>query len=171
MIGVEVKSRKQLNSWSCGPASLRTIFHFYGVNVSEQELIDDGDIGEEGTGFQTMRMLARKHNFSFYSAHKGTLNDIKKWLSLNTPILICYQHHELTPNGNNGHYSVVYGIDNYFVHIADPSNYFEGDLKKFTGPKKITIEKFLNHWWELDHGTKVKRWYAIIKPSKKKNEN
>ena len=166
MINVEVKARKQLNSWSCGPASLRTIFHFYGVNVSEQELIDDGDIGEEGTGFQTMRMLTRKYGFSFYSAHKGSLDDIKKWLSKGIPILVCYQEGE--PNGNNGHYSVVNGIDDSFIHIADPSNYFEGDLKKFAEPRKITIEKFLNHWWEIDHGTKVRRWYSIIKPSKKR---
>lgn len=165
MINIEVKARKQKTNYTCGPASLRTIFHFYGVNVSEQELIDDGDIGEEGTGFQTMRMLARKNKFSFYSAHKGNLESIKKWLSRNIPILVCYQEGE--PNGDNGHYAVLHGIDEKFIHIADPSNYFEGDMKKFTEPRKITIEKFLNHWWELDHGTKVKRWYAIIRPKKK----
>jgi hypothetical protein len=37
-----VRARKQRTSWTCGPASLRSIFFHYGLTVSEKELVQEG---------------------------------------------------------------------------------------------------------------------------------
>ena len=163
-----LKSRKQKTNYTCGPASLRTIFNYYGVKVSEEELILLGDIGEEGTDFQTMKYLAHEYGFSFYGRTATNIDDIKKYLNKKIPVLVCYQMGE--NNGNNGHYSVVYDLDDSFVYLADPANWTEGDKKKYSENRKMRIDTFIEHWWE-DEGTKiVKLWLAIIKP-RKVNEN
>lgn len=161
---IKMRARKQNTNYTCGPAALRSIFLFYGVAVNEKELVDFGDIGENGTGFSTMRQLAHEYGFSFYAKHMGTLNDLKRLLDKQQPVLVCYQEGE--PNGKNGHYAVIHGYDDTFLNIADPSNYFEGNHNPFADPRKVTIEKFMSHWWEIDNGQKIKRWYAIIQPRK-----
>ena len=118
-----VRPRKQRTSWTCGPASLRTIFNHYGVKVSERELVDEGSIGKDGTCIKTMRMLARRHGFTFYSKLNATTDDLKYWLLKEIPVLVCYQDWG-APNGNNGHYAVVSGISRTHVRIADPSNHW-----------------------------------------------
>jgi len=161
MILSNVKSRPQKTDFSCGPASLRSIFYYYGVSVSEKELIDFGNIGEEGTDFATMRKLANEYGFSFWSTYKGTIEDLKRWLNKKIPVLVCYQLGN--PSGHNGHYSIVYGIDNKYIWLSDPSNYYEGDGKKFTENRKMTIKKFMKHWFEYDNGIKYQKWFSIIK--------
>ena len=157
-----VKPVRQRTNWTCGVGALRTVFHFYSVNVSEKELCTIGVIGEEGTGFSTMRMLAREYGFSFWATSNGNINKVKRWLSKNIPVLVCWQLG--TPNGKNGHYSVITGIDDRFVTIADPSNYMEDELGKFAITKKMTIKKFVKHWFEVDDGITFKKWYAVIRP-------
>ena len=167
---MNLKSCKQKTNHTCGPASLRTIFNYYKVKVSEQELILLGDIGEEGTDFQTMRSLAREFGFSFYSKSNGSLEDIKKYLKKNIPILVCFQSG--SNNGTNGHYSVIFDIDDSFIYLADPANWTQGDKKKYSENRKMLIDTFMEHWWEEENVKVIKRWFGIIRPrSEKVNEN
>lgn len=161
-----IKARKQLTSWSCGPAALRTIFNYYKIKVSEKELILLGDIGREGTDFQTMKNLAKDFEFSFYSKSNGSLEGIKKFLKEGYPVLVCYQMGN-NKSGHNGHYSVMYDIDDSFVYIADPSNWVEGDRKKYSKNIKMRKTTFLEHWWDTDADLptgKVIGWYGVLKP-------
>lgn len=161
----KIKSFKQKTNWSCGPASLRTIFNFYKFKVSEEELISSGDIGEEGTDHKTMRFLARSYGFKFYSKNNSSLKDIEKWLTKGCPIIVNYQLGNL--NGENGHYSVIYGLDKDFIYIADPSNYYEGTKGSFTENKKMEIENFLKRWFDLEElKNERKGWMCIIRPKK-----
>ena len=163
-----VKPRKQLTEFSCGPASLRSLFYFYGLNVSEKELVDFGEIEEDGTDIKTMRKIARAYGFTFYSKTNASLADVQKYLVKNIPVLICYQLG--VPNGKNGHYSVVSGISKDFVQIADPSNFWEGDGKKFANNRKMTTDKFLKAWFDMDNGIKIRKWFAILHPRSKKKK-
>jgi ABC-type bacteriocin/lantibiotic exporter with double-glycine peptidase domain len=167
-----VRPRKQLKMWSCGPGALRTIFYFYGVNVSEKELVDIGDIDEEGTSEHQMRKLSHEYGFSFYGRANGHLKEVSKYLERGIPILICYQDHG-PANGENGHYAVLTGVDKDWVEIADPANYYVGDGQKFAASKKMKKDNFLKRWFEVeidDDGTKLKvrHWFAIIRLRKKK---
>jgi predicted double-glycine peptidase len=160
---MNLRACKQSTNYSCGPAALRTIFNYYKVKVSEKELLLLGDIGEEGTDFKTMKKLSNEFGFTFHSRENGNLEIIKKYINKDIPVLVCYQMGQ--NNGNNGHYSVVYNIDDSFIHLADPSNWIEGDRKKYSENRKMLIDTFLEHWWEEDIKV-IKRWYAIIKPRK-----
>ena len=159
----KVKSLKQRTTYTCGPGTLRTILKFYGINVSEKELVVEGEIEENGTSHAQMKLLARKYNFSFYSKSNATIDNLKKYLKRKVPVIVDYQLGQ--NSGNNGHYSVVYGIDDEYVYLADPSNYIEGDNKKFSTNTKIQIDKFLENWWDPDDNKKeTTHWLCIIKP-------
>ena len=168
MIKIEkVKANRQLKNFTCGPASLRTVFRFYGINVAERDLIDDADIEEDGTSHDQMKLLAHKYGFTFYSKSNATIEDLKKYLFRNNPVIVDYQLG--ANNGDNGHYSVLYGIDDEYVYLADPSNYIEGDNKKFSSDTKIQIDKFLENWWDPDDNkNETRRWLAVLKLKKKK---
>jgi predicted double-glycine peptidase len=157
----KLKARKQRRNYTCGPAALRTIFYFYGYSASEQDLIDEGEIGEEGTSHSTMRFLARKHGFSFYSKTKASIKDIEGWLDRKIPVLVDYQAYGPF-NGNSGHYAVAIGLDAEWIELADPANYTEGDGKKFTENRKIKRSEFLQRWFDTGE-TQVYKWMAIIK--------
>jgi len=159
------RARKQLRNYTCGPASLRSIFYFYGVSVSEQELVEAGEIKEDGTDVPIMRYLARQYGFSFWSKDNATITEMRRWLERKIPVLILYQDWG-PPNGKNGHYAVITGINKDYVEIADPSNYQYADGNKFANTKRMSREVFLRRWFEVEKGIHYRKWFAIIKPSK-----
>ena len=162
-----VKPRKQQKIYTCGPASLRTIFYFYGVRVSEQELVDMGEITEEGTDDTQLRKLAHEYGFSFFGRANGHVKEVSKWIEKGIPILICYQDHG-PADGNSGHYAVLTGIDKDWVDIADPANH---NGTPYARSKRMHKENFMKRWFEdeiQDDGTtqRVRHWFSIIKPKK-----
>lgn len=158
-----IKARKQRLSFSCGPASLRTIFHFYGLSVSEQELIEKGQIQNDGTSHQMMSKLARMYNFKCYSKSNASVEDLEKWIKKGYPVIVNFQLG--IPNGVNGHYAIIYGYDDKFFFLADPANYNEEDGKKFTENNKITRKKFIESWWDNDEkANETSKWYCLIRP-------
>ena len=164
-----VKTRKQRTIYTCGPASLRTIFYFYGIRVSEQELVNMADIGEEGTSEYQMRKLSHEYGFTFFGRANGRLKEVAKFIERGIPILICYQDHGAA-NGENGHYAVLTGVDKDWVEIADPANH-QGTPVAHS--KRMSKDNFLKRWFEDEvsgDGTtlRVRHWFCIIKPKKKR---
>ena len=160
-----VKLRKQRKAYTCGPASLRIIFYYYGHRVSEQELVDFAEIDENGTSEYQMRQLAHKYKFSFYGHANGHLKDVSKYIEKGIPILICYQDYGKI-DGNSGHYAVLTSVDKDWVEIADPANH---NGTPIAHSKRMMKNNFLYRWFEdeiYNDGTKqrIKRWYAIIRP-------
>jgi len=162
----EIKPIRQLTSYTCGLGALRTVFHYYGFDVSEDELKKAGCIDENGTSHQQMRKLANNYNFRFYAKSNATLEDLKKWLKKDCPVIIDYQDYDYGRLGyNNGHYAVAYGIDDNFVYISDPANYNENDKKRFANNKKMEIDNFLKRWYDMDENqNETRRWMVIIRP-------
>jgi predicted double-glycine peptidase len=140
--------------------------NFYGYKVSEKELIHDGDVEEEGTSFEQIRAIAKIHNFTLRTRQHGSFNAIKKLLKKNIPVLVDYQSGSNT--GQDGHYTVVVGLDLFYIWLADSSNYVEGDLKsKFVPINRMRKTTFLEHWWDTDADLptgKVIGWYGVLKP-------
>lgn len=157
-----IKPIVQRTSYTCGPAALRTIFAHYGVKVSERELVEEAEITEDGTGFTQMKQLARSHGFTFREYRNGTINDLRRWLLKDSPVLTSIQDYG-APNGNNGHYVVVVGMSKRYVHLADPANYYEATRPRFAKQKRMSVENFTRRWFDVDDNV-VKGWYAILHP-------
>lgn len=159
-----IKARKQLLSYTCGVASLRTIFYFYKKNISEQELINKGNVKKEGLSHYQMRKLSRLYDFKCYTKSNASVKDLEYWLEQDIPVIVNYQDSESPNNGYNGHYAVLYGYDDNWFYIADPANYYEGDGKKFAANRKIERSNFISRWWDVEENEdESRKWFMIIR--------
>ncbi len=174
-----IKSRKQLTSYTCGIAVLRTIFLYYGKNVHEKTLVKKGSITSDlGTSHKQICYLANLYKFKGYSKRNSNIEEIEGWIRKNVPVIVNYQ--DGNNNGNNGHYSVVIGFNKRWLYLADPSNYYEGDYKKYSNVKRILKSVFLIRWWDIDSKYYIKEnnnlskehiiknWICVIRPKKNK---
>ncbi|MDI6841392.1 MAG: cysteine peptidase family C39 domain-containing protein [Methanothermobacter wolfeii] len=98
----------QARNYTCGPAALATVLQRLGVNTTEDELAGLAGTTEEGT---TMQGLLEASMAKGMNATGMKLN-----ISELTENMIAY-----TINDGTGHYTVINGITNDTIKLADPS--------------------------------------------------
>jgi len=118
---VKVKSWKALRDervvkqdldYSCGAASLATVLNeHYGQAVTEEQLLAAMDTGDFMASFEDMRRALAK--FGFYGA--GFSADYEQLTKLKMPVIVYLKHRKTE------HFSVLRGIDESTVWLADPS--------------------------------------------------
>lgn len=130
---------KQKKDYTCGVASLATLFNFYfGDEVGEQELIDQGlamfpegkraEIKKDGFTMRDLRKIGdQRDGYDFYGLEKVTLEQLSK---MDRPILIY-----LEIDGYK-HFAIFRGIKGDRVFLADPSR----------GNVRMSIDVFLKEW-------------------------
>lgn len=137
--------QETLNASMCGPASLKIVLDYYGLEKSEKELaklcqhnkslgVDDEKIKNtaEGLGFK----VTIKNNSNF--------KDIDKWLDKKVPVIVNwftkgrqdYSESEVS----DGHYSVVTGLDEKFIYLQDP------EIGKI---RKLKRDDFMRVWFDF----------------------
>lgn len=112
----------------CGPASLKMVLAYFGVNKSESALAKLSGAsrlhGVEGPG---LVRAAKQLGFDAFIKDNAKIADIKKYVALKVPIIVDWFSKE------DGHYSVVVGIDSKRVHLQDPEwkRAYSMDIKTF----------------------------------------
>jgi predicted double-glycine peptidase len=119
----------------CGPASLKMVFDYYGVQVSEAEITKiSGATKEKGVSKEGLTKAAKHFGFQVFSKEKSSLSDLKYFIKRKIPVIVDWFFED------EGHYSVVVDIDKKNVVFRDPS---------FKGLRKMPIEKFLRVWFDF----------------------
>lgn len=99
----------------CGPASLKAVLAYYGVNKTEAELARlAGANPEDGTKPLGIARAARALGFQAEVQDNISLGDVKKWLSEGVPVIVDWW------STDEGHYSVVTAIRDGSVYMKDP---------------------------------------------------
>lgn len=130
----------QQRDYSCGSASLATLFNFHlGKEVDEREIIKTLLELNEKKG--TLQKVIERRGFSLldlkhFAEEKGFVSkgfrlDFEDLLSLNLPAIV-----PIIPNGYK-HFVVFKGVKNGRVYLSDPS------VGNITEP----IEKFKKDWY------------------------
>lgn len=120
----------------CGPASLKMVFDYYGVSVSENKIAKvAGATKEKGTSKAGLIKAAKHFGFQVFSKELSSLNDLRYFLKRKIPVIVDWFFED------EGHYSVVVDIDKKNIVLMDPS------LKK--GKKKMSLEKFFRVWFDF----------------------
>jgi predicted double-glycine peptidase len=158
-----MRSRKQRTPYTCGPAALRSIFRYYGVSVPEKELVLLGDVDREGADPEQLRQLAHEYGFRFYARHNQKIANLERWLLEKVPAIVLLQDWGRN-NGRSGHYTVVSGLSESSVLLADPANYTQGDHCVFTKGRRMGRGEFLDRWWDVDGGRIYRCWMAVVRP-------
>lgn len=108
----------------CGPASLKIVLDYYGINKSEQELAQLMGKTDEGTDEHGFCVAAESLGLNIEIQNEASLSDIEQWLDKGVPVIVDwftrgradYSDSEIA----DGHYSVVAGLDENNIYLQDP---------------------------------------------------
>ena len=137
--------QETLNSDMCGPASLKIVLEYYGINKSEEELIKlcrlKRGLGVDDKGIKT---AAEKFGLKVVIKNNSSFKDIEKWLTKGTPVIVNWFTRGRTDYGDSsvadGHYSVVMGLDDNFIYLQDP---------ELGAMRKIGRNNFMRVWFDF----------------------
>ena len=168
-----IKRAKQIDSNSCGPAALVTLYSFLGVKASQKGIIVSLRVKQKikkyGLSIRDMARASKiigKRAFSFWKKINAKVSDLD--LAINkykSPVGVEWQgvFYE-DEDEDNGHFSVITKIDkkNGYLRMADPYYKFAGVDRKFK------IKDFEKRWWDenIIHGRNLhdKRVMFVITP-------
>ncbi|MEA2701850.1 MAG: hypothetical protein QOE22_559 [Candidatus Parcubacteria bacterium] len=141
----------------CGPASLKIVLGYYGLDKSEQELAGLIGVTELGSNAEGIARAAESLGFKTLIKNESSFEDIEEWLSKNTPVIVNWFTRGRSDYSDSavpdGHYSVVTGLDEESIYLQDPET---------GGLRKIAREDFLGVWFDFE-GKYIKPDELIIR--------
>lgn len=118
---------KQDLDYSCGAASLATLLNeFYGQSVTEEALLTAIGKGDLRASFEDMQRALPQFGFKA----QGFAASYEQLTKLQAPVVVYLKHR------NDEHFSVLRGINENTVWLADPS----------VGNRTYSKAQFLNLW-------------------------
>lgn len=120
----------------CGPTVLRMVFDFYGLTISEEELINlthcDPNIGIEA---EIMAKVSDELGFKTVIKDNATFDDLREYVvDKKIPVIVDWFSED------DGHYSVVVDIDSQNIYLQNP---------EFKEIQKMPLDKFKRVWFDF----------------------
>lgn len=151
---LEVPYFEQEKSTTCGPACVRMVMSYHGVDQSERELEEVCETSWLGNTCEELASGSQKLGFAAEVIENVTLEGLEDSVNSGTP-LIALLDSALLYGGIQGfgHFVVIIGLEKGMVYYHDPD--LEKDLSKDTGV-------FLNAWAKYSFKG-VKIWKSMKK--------
>jgi len=150
--------QETLHSDMCGPASLKIVLDYYGVNKTEEELSKLSNfIPGIGMDDESIVEAATILGFKAEIINNNTFEDIESWLKNEIPVIVDWftkgrsDYHD--GEVADGHYSVVCGLDDGYIYLQDP---------EIGGIRKIERNDFMKVWFDFI-GNVIKPGELIIR--------
>lgn len=137
--------QETLHADMCGPASLKIVLDYYGVDKTEKELADlAGLVAGLGVDDVGIKKAAESLGFKVEIKNESSFEDIETWLKKGVPIIVDWftrgRADYSDSEAADGHYSVVAGLDDEYVYLQDP---------EIGGERKISKEDFVRVWFDF----------------------
>jgi len=101
----------------CGPASLKMVLEYWGIEKSEKEIaLACNHTYEYGCQGEDMVIAAKKFGFDALIKNNSNIQELKKYVDLGIPVIIDWFCGDIP----DGHSSVVVKVDDKNVYILDP---------------------------------------------------
>jgi len=111
---IKIKPFKQSPGF-CGPACLKMIFSYYGVEKSEKELARISKCSRKmGVNAKGLLSAARLLGFKGAVRDYSSFEEIESYLKKNVPVIVAWF------STDEKHYSVVVDIDREYIYLQDP---------------------------------------------------
>ena len=161
---LDVPHYLQSDDSTCGPASLRMVFAYYGVNLSEEDIADAcNHTYELGCKSEDMACAAEALGFNVLLKNNSTIDEVERLVKVGVPVIVDW----FCGDPPEGHSSVVIGVDKKNMYILDP--YLEE-------MRVVAKEDFRRCWFDF-YETPItpQNLYVgqiiVIRPKKNKSEN
>jgi predicted double-glycine peptidase len=118
---------RQSTPYTCGVACLQSILYYYGQEWPEDILARELKSTEaEGTNYHEILRFARSRGLTAQEKEGMTIDDLRRACAVGRPIIVAYQAWGARPDmyandWEDGHYSIVVGVDREKVYLMDPS--------------------------------------------------
>lgn len=137
--------QETLHSDMCGPASLKIVLNYYGVEKTEEEIAKlTGLVPGLGINDTSITQVAESLGFKTEIKNKSTFDDVEMWLKKGVPVIVDWFTRGRSDYSDNevaeGHYSVACGLDDQYIYLQDP---------EIGGIRKIDRNKFLKVWFDF----------------------
>jgi len=138
--------QETLNADMCGPASLKIVLEYYGINKTEDELANlckfKKGLGVDDRG---IKMAVEKLDLKAVIKNNSSFKDIEKWFKKGVPVIVDWFTRGRTDYSESsvadGHYSVVMGLDDDFIYLQDP---------ELGAMRKIKRDDFMRVWFDFN---------------------
>lgn len=139
----------------CGPAALKSVMGFHGVEVGQRRLGRlAGTTVRDGTSGAGMRRAARRFGFDARVQDGATLDRLRNEVAKGRPAIVNWWSED------DGHYSVVERVGDRGVHMMDPET---------ARARTVDRTTFERNWFDFERsngtGRLVRRRMITIKPA------
>lgn len=137
--------QETLNAGMCGPASLKILLSYYGVEKDEKELAKlcrtKKDLGADDQG---IKKAAESLGFKVKIKNNSSFKDIGRWIDRGVPVIANWftrgRADYTDTDVSDGHYSVVCGLDDKNIYLQDP---------EIGSMRKLDKEDFMTVWFDF----------------------
>jgi ABC-type bacteriocin/lantibiotic exporter with double-glycine peptidase domain len=142
----------QSNSSACGAASLRMLFAFHGITITEQTIARRaGTTKKHGTSPAGLYRAIRSVGLKAKRSARVLWPDVRSALDAGLPVLVHYRE----PGSDESHYALAIGYDKRDVVLHDPAH-----GKAFRLPRKA----FEARWIGFLNIPRDRGWMIVAYP-------
>ncbi|SRR5258708_6262402 len=149
--------QETLHMGFCGPASLKIVLAYFGVEKEEAELVKLCNVSADlGTDDSSLKKAAETLGFKVEIKNFAEYEDIEQLLKKGVPVIVDWFTRGRSDYSDSevadGHYSVVMGLDKDNIYIQDPEI---GQMRT------INRDEFMKVWFDFT-GSRIESWDEII---------
>lgn len=130
----------------CGPAVVKMILDYYGIEVTEDELCPKlQHTYELGCKNSDMENLFKEYGLKIFPKENGTIEELKHWVNQGVPVIVDWFTPGVERNDlfmPNGHASIIVGVDDKNVKLLDPEH---------GGVRLIPHVEFMRVWFDWEN--------------------
>lgn len=155
---IQVKSfQEKLNAGYCGPAVLKMMLAYYGIEKTEEELAQlAGTNKETGTDDKALQRVLESFGLKVEIKSEASFEDIQGWLDKEVPVVVDWFTRGRADYPDSavadGHYSIVVGLDADFTYLQDP---------EIGALRKLARGDFMKVWFDF-RGEHITSWGAMV---------
>ena len=139
-----VRIKKQINSFSCGAASMATVFAYWGIKMSVRSMSQYCETSSDiGTRFFNMVQVGKNAGFRVDVLQGMKSRDVKYYILSGIPLIPCWQ---FSPILGETHYNVLIGFDTDHFIFAETARWDAWYTK-------VTKQRFMKIWKNLEGNT------------------
>ncbi len=129
----------------CGPASLKMVLDYWGINKSEEEIASACNHDPKfGADDASIKKAAESYGLRVEIENDASFDSIQRWLDHRIPVIVNWFTRGRSDYGDeeapDGHYSIVIGLDDTYIYLQDP---------EIGGLRKLERDDFMRVWFDF----------------------
>jgi len=152
---IDLPVARQTFDFDCGAKALEIVMAYYGIDVREDELMQELKCDSDGTPVKNMIAVAEKEGFQVVAKCGVSLETVKQYVDEKHPVIVLVQAwaerymtlEDWKEDNEDGHYVIVIGHHGYIIVFEDPASFRR---------TWMTEEEFIVRWHDVDPRTQEK---------------